>query len=199
MASKTQDRLDRIEALLERLIGAGVTTSEEITRTVDAIVAPARRASVTKLPASAELNALQGQCRPSAARIVEKHASKGIGDMAEYVGKLSEFQTGSYESPRFQYATAMLQALKVGGKAPAATRVGLKKPPNTDKLTPRKVRQTATLASIAANKPTIKQPHADASNNDWQAYLEAIDPTFGGLGRSGRWHRADAARKAASK
>lgn len=193
MADKKPSRLDRLEAAIERLIAAQSTQApsrEDVSASVP--VADARPATGTRvqLPASAALNALQGQCRPVAARIVEKHVKAGVADMQAYVAKLAEFQTGAYQSPRFQYANAMLAAMQSGKPTTPTTRVGLRRPRNTDAITPKRGNGGSAVA-------TVKQPKPDASNADWMAYVRAVDNGQSSVGaaawRSRAWRAKEIA------
>lgn len=80
------------------------------------------------LPETPELLALQGQCNPSAQRLVESHARRhitGKEDMAEYVAKLETFCTNpARPSARLRYARGMFTTIKGGAPTNRKARKG---------------------------------------------------------------------------
>ena len=199
MAPKKQDRLDRIEASITSLASlvhriALSPSHEDVGASVQVADTAPATGTTTKLPASAALNTLQGQCKPAAARMVERNVNpdKGIPHAQGYVAKLRGFQSGDRMSPRCAYAVGRLDAMQSGQPTTPATKVGLRRPRNTDAITPKR---NGNGGSAVA---TVKQPKPGASGADWLAYVKAADGGQSSIGAAAWRSRAGRAKETAN-
>lgn len=175
--SDTQMILDAIQGVRARLDALEAPTQAP---TPTPIRTPTHD-TPTRLPESPELLALQGQCRPSAQRIVQRHAKAGAEEMAEYIGKLAEFQAPGRPSARFQYACAMLDAIE---NAPVRTAKAKPALPRFNTGLSEKSAELLARAFIptkaqASTPKRMKAPTSEADLSVWNAFIVATTDTRG--------------------